>query len=411
MRPRVLIITNVFPPDAAGGAVIFGDLAAGLVERGFGVTVHTAYPYYPQWRDKSGRNGLRIATEEYHGVVVRRFGLHIPKNPGKLPARLRYEASFALSLLRGLFINPAERFDAVIALVPMMGCLAGGAMHKALHRCPLWLIVQDLPADAAADAAISTIGPLQRLIEVAQRVAFNAADLWSSIAPNMVERLGTLTRRGQEVLLLPNWLHRSLADAIAAQGDKAGRPAARPTKLLYSGNVGNKQGLLAFCEFLASAAAPFTFQINADGGQAPALFAWHARARDPRFTLGPFVPEATLARQLHEADLVVVTERPGVRASFLPSKLIPALAAGTPVLAVCDGASPLGREVSASGAGCVVGWDQCAVAGGLIGTLSERTEQLTHWQRAAKVHAARYDRVAMLDRHAEHLRELIARSS
>jgi len=57
---RLLVVVNVYPPDLCGGAVIFGDLCEGLAARGFEVTVRCAYPYYPEWKDKWGQNGLKI---------------------------------------------------------------------------------------------------------------------------------------------------------------------------------------------------------------------------------------------------------------------------------------------------------------------------------------------------------------
>ena len=44
----------------------------------------------------------------------------------------------------------------------------------------------------------------------------------------------------------------------------------------------------------------------------------------------------------------------GARVHFLPSELLPALATGTPVLAVCDESSPLGREVQRGAFGAIV---------------------------------------------------------
>ena len=40
--------------------------------------------------------------------------------------------------------------------------------------------------------------------------------------------------------------------------------------------------------------------------------------------------------------------------NFLPSKLLPALATGTPVLAICEADTPLGREGSEGGYGAVI---------------------------------------------------------
>ncbi|MEX0747834.1 MAG: hypothetical protein WD275_07530, partial [Rhodothermales bacterium] len=97
MSVRLLVVVNVFEPDLGGG-VLFSDLCYGLAERGFEVTVRCAYPYYPEWRDKSGGNGLRIRTSLKNGVRIERFGLYIPRHPNSLPERLLYESSFYCSL-------------------------------------------------------------------------------------------------------------------------------------------------------------------------------------------------------------------------------------------------------------------------------------------------------------------------
>ena len=69
-RPRLLVIVNYFPPDVAGGARVYEDMCRGLVDRGWDVTVRAAYPFYPEWRDKSGRNGWRVWRYEDDGLHV-----------------------------------------------------------------------------------------------------------------------------------------------------------------------------------------------------------------------------------------------------------------------------------------------------------------------------------------------------
>jgi hypothetical protein len=79
--PRLLVLINNYPPDRAGGAAVIGDMCQGLAERGFGVTVRCAYPYYPEWKDKSGKNGWRIWRYRDGPVCVERYGLFIPTSP------------------------------------------------------------------------------------------------------------------------------------------------------------------------------------------------------------------------------------------------------------------------------------------------------------------------------------------
>ena len=108
---RLLVILNVFPPDILGGAAVFSDLLYGLSDRGLDITVRCAYPYYPEWKDKTGQNGWYVSRYDDRGVHVERYGLFIPNDPHSLIQRFFYEGSFLLSLVRSL--TNRERFDAV----------------------------------------------------------------------------------------------------------------------------------------------------------------------------------------------------------------------------------------------------------------------------------------------------------
>jgi colanic acid biosynthesis glycosyl transferase WcaI len=396
---RLLVIVNVFEPDLGGG-VLFSDLCYGLAERGFDVTVRCAYPYYPEWRDKSGLNGVRIRTETRRGVRIERFGLYIPRNPNSLSERLAYEASFFASLMRRP--PPRSGFDAMMVICPLMGAVAYAAAGRRLTGLPLWLNVQDLPAEAAAGSGFGGGGGgwMLRL----QDALFNQADVWSTISPAMLERLGGKRRRSQPLHYIPNWLHRSLRDHLAARPRKPLGAPSYPLRLLYSGNLGAKQHLLGLCRILHRSRAQFSFRIQAAGSAEGELRTWLAEAGDERFDLRELSDEATLAAALHEADFVVITERPKTGGSFIPSKLIPALSSGTPVLAVCDADSPLGREMSGHGAGPMFTWEE---AGGVPAFL-DRLDGASYvdWQRRALARAAFYDRDRVLDEYARELRRM-----
>lgn len=405
-RPlRLLILVNVYRPDLGGG-VLFADLAEGLAARGLDVTVRCAVPYYPEWSDKSGTNGLEIQTGTQNGVRVERFGLFIPSRPNALGQRLAYEASFLLSLARRL-PSPGE-FDAIMVFCPLVGAVAWAAVLKRVTGAPLWLNVQDLSADAAAASGIVQSARAARLMATVQRWLFNRADAWSSISPVMVERLECQRRRDQPVHLLPNWLHRSLADLIAALPERPGRTTGVP-RLLYSGNIGTKQDLLRLCESLHRSPVPFRFRIQGAGGMAPVVRSWVETSGDDRFEFGDLTDEAGLAAALRAADLFVVTETEGAGGSFIPSKLLPAMAAGTPVLAVCDADSPFGREMEESGIGPVFRWSGIDGIPALLTDLSERPDVFDRWRAACRDRSLRYDAGRIIDEYARLLSRLAAR--
>jgi glycosyltransferase involved in cell wall biosynthesis len=384
------VVTNLFHPDRGGGASVFSDLAYGLAERGHDVTVYAAYPYYPEWKNKSGANLWRVSEERLHGLTVRRFGMYVPGDPSRLGPRLAFELSFAACLMRSLASR--RRFDAVMVFCPMMGAVVYGAARKLVHREPTWLNVQDIPADAASASGISTGGFAQRIAQGTQTALFNRSDVWSTIAPKMVDRLEGLRRKGQPIHLVPNFLNGSMAEAIAGHAVKAGRPPRRPLRLLYAGNIGKKQDLLAFCKRLATTGADFEFRIHGDGGEAEGVRAWVEAGGDPRFAFGSFLSEPEYVAALFDTDVFVITERAGVGASFMPSKLIPCIGTGTPILGVCDREGPLGREIGEHGLGKVITWPQ-------IDELEVQLEQLAGdatafeaMQRAALARATAYSR-------------------
>lgn len=400
---RLLVIVNVYRPDLGGG-VLFSDLCEGLAARGIDVTVRCAYPYYPEWADKSGRNGWRVQRYEEHGVRVERHGLYIPSDPNSLMQRLVYEASFFFSLARRLPRRGA--FDVVMVYCPLIGAVAYGGLCRWWTGRPLWLNVQDLSADAAAAGGIARGGLVSRLLASVQLVLFNRADLWTSISPVMVDRLRQIRRRGQPVHYLPHWLHTSLAAEIRALPARADRSPGRPVRLLYSGNIGTKQDLLRFCRTLHESPVPFHFRIQGEGGRAAAVREFVAAAGDDRFSVHDLSDEAGLARALHEADFFVITEKAGIGGSFIPSKLMPALAAGTPILAVCEADSPLGREMAAADPGPRFDWDALAAVPDLLASVPPAA--YANWQQQARCRAALYDREATIDRYAALVRALAA---
>ena len=130
------------------------------------------------------------SAERIRAFASSAYGMFIPREPRSPWQRLAYEASYFLSLCRS-FVRDSK-FDAVMVFCPLAGSVAYAAFRKLFIGDPLWLNVQDLPADAASASGIVSAGPAQKLLERVQRWLFNRADVWSSISPVMVERLEDL---------------------------------------------------------------------------------------------------------------------------------------------------------------------------------------------------------------------------
>jgi colanic acid biosynthesis glycosyl transferase WcaI len=403
---RLLVISNLFHPDRAGGAAVFSDLCFGLAEAGHDVTVYTSHPYYPEWRHKSVHRRWRIQREQIRGVEVIRHGLYLPSNPSSLPSRLLYEVSFAVSLLRSTFRHRDR--DAVLVFCPLLGSVLFAAVRRVFLRQPIWLNVQDLPADAAAATGISRSRWFDRVAERAQYALFNRTDLWTTISPVMLHRLKASRYAKRDVRLRPNWLHASLDELVTGLRETRPLDESRPVELLYAGNIGMKQHLDAFCASLAEHHLPFRFRIHGEGSGARAVKAWVERSNDPRFTFGDFLDEGAFAQALSRTDFFVITERPGVGGSFVPSKLIPAISSGTPIFSVCDAVGPLGVETRDHGIGVQCGWDDLALGLRQIGALRRSVDAYEELrQRCLERAEIAYGRAAALDDAGRLLQHLV----
>ena len=401
---RLLVVVNVFDPDRGGGAAVFSDLCYTLAERGIDVTVRCAYPYYPEWTDKSHRNGFRIWKYEKQGVHIERYGLFIPRNPNSLVQRMLYEASFMWSLLRSL--PKGRSFDAVMVYCPLIGAVAFATLNKWLYRKPLWLNIQDLSADAAEASGISNLGFVNRLLASIQNGLFNRATVWSSISPVMIRRLRQIQTKDQPILLLPNWINNSLNTAIEALPNKIGRAPSTPLRLLYAGNIGTKQGLLRFSKTLHQSRLSFEFKIHGNGGMAEEIKQWVDHTNDARFSFGSFLSEEAFAKALHHTDFFVITEKSGSGGSFIPSKMIPGMGSGTPILAISDAESPLGQEMTHAQPGPWFSWEQLSDIPAQLQSFTSEQDLFSDWQRNAVERAALYARNEIINQFELALRDL-----
>ncbi|MCA9140488.1 MAG: glycosyltransferase, partial [Planctomycetales bacterium] len=297
--------------------------------------------------------------------------------------------SFALSLSRNLFRR--EKYDVVMVYCPLMGGVVFAGIRKLLRRDPLWVNIQDNPADAAAASGMIRSGLLRRFASGVQKLILNRADVWSSISPDMVERLKRIQSKDVPIHLCSNWLTKSLRDSIDPIPSKVGRVMQQPIKLLYCGTIGKKQGLLQFCEALAKCDLAFDFQIRGAGGESESVRQWIQHRGDSRFQFGELVSHSEFIDAIAGADWFVVPQLSSAGGAFFPSKLIPAISIGTPILAVSENEGPLYREVSENKIGLVVPWSRIERLADELATFQDSPDAFFQLQTNCLKRSATYE--------------------
>jgi colanic acid biosynthesis glycosyl transferase WcaI len=400
---RIHIVTNLFSPDELAGASLFTDLALYLRDAGHEVQVTTTFSYYPAWRLQPADQGVDCRDETFNGIPLRRVSMYVPEKPtGR--GRMLSDFSFLVSLLRrGRFPNWTP--DVVLTALPMISqCLAQRFMYP-FRGIPRFIVVQDFVAEAALELGILRMPGAATLLRGIQRWALRSAQTIATISPEMLKKLELSIGSGRRTLFIPNWIHKSLQEEICRQQKL--KTTRKQQSLFYAGNLGVKQGLPDFlAQFADAGGAAMQWQMDIFGGGAEKKRIEDAAANTAGINMGPVLEEEQYISSLLSATACLVTQRPGTGANFLPSKLLPALATATPVLAVCDKSSPLAYEVLEGKFGEVI---EPGSATSLMDCLSRwkaHPELLAAMSQHAVERAVLYHRDTILPRYEQELLRL-----
>ncbi len=397
---KILIYTNLFHPDEIAGASLYTDMARFFRDQGHDVRVVGTFGYYPDWCLRPEDRGQWVREDVFESIPVKRVKMWVPAKPTGL-TRMLSDFSFFLSIwISGRFRGWSP--DVILTAEPMLSqCLVQRFLYP-FKKIPRLIIVQDFVVDAALELGILKLPLISHGLRWMERWALRSARTLTSISEPMVEKLRGIVGAGRRLLYIPNWIHVSLEEEIQRQGDGAPRASG---VLFYSGNVGMKQGLPQFlADFETAGSAGWSIRIHGGGANIDTLR--EAAAEKEFIALGDLLDEPEYVRALQEVSACLITQQPGVSANFLPSKLLPALAAGTPVLAVCDADSPLGREVAEGQCGAIVAPGDVDALKSVLETWSSNPDQLAALGRNARRHAEKFSRGNILSRFESELSAL-----
>ena len=353
-KPRVTFVAQNYAPEPSGNAPYTTDLAEGLNQRGWNVSVVTGYPYYPTWRVFPGYTGRKM-TQWANGVSLERIRSYIPRKPS-LSRRLMMEMSFGLGSLFSHWNDP----DVIVMVSPSLFAV-WIAQRKARFlpkRPPVVVWVQDLYSKGATETG--DVGGLGvRAISSIERMVLARADLVVAIHDrfkrHMVDELRVAAR---SITVVRNWTHikPSTADGLVFRR-KFGW-SDDEIVVLHAGNMGSKQGLENVVEAARLADetnAAVRFVLLGGGNQRESLVALAQGIHRIEFL--DSLEDRDFQGALAAADILLVNERAGIAEMSVPSKLTSYFAAKRPVLAATDSGSITSEEIALAGAGVRVDAD------------------------------------------------------
>lgn len=181
---RILIISQIFPPDMGGSSTRAYNVAKGLLLNEVEVTVVAGFPHYPTGNVPKNLRRKALSIDHMDGFkVIRTF---VPPLPAKgLANRMILFTAFLISSLFPLLI--IRKVDAVFASNPQVLVIIPSLAYRFMHRCPIILNVDDLWPEDPVDIGAIRSGFMKRIVKALAKIAYTMADAITPISPGYVK--------------------------------------------------------------------------------------------------------------------------------------------------------------------------------------------------------------------------------
>jgi len=329
---KILICGINYAPELTGIGKYTGEMATWLAANGHTVEIITAMPYYPQWEISKNYKKKWWHKENIDGVKVYRCPLYVPKKISSAK-RIIHEFSFVLSTLpiwiKKLF---SKKYDVVVSVSPPFHLGALPLLYSKLRRTRMVTHIQDLQVDVAKELKMINNKRLLNAMFAVERFILKQSSAVSSISKGMLKRIREKGIAPSSTIMFPNWVDANVIRPLKREHSlRASYGISQTDKVvLYSGNLGEKQGL----ENIIQAAKSFRndkcvkFVIVGSGGGEMRLKEMVKEAELDNIKFFPLVSYERLPNLLAMADLHLVLQKKNASDLVMPSKLTSILASG-----------------------------------------------------------------------------------
>jgi colanic acid biosynthesis glycosyl transferase WcaI len=333
--PKLLIISQVYPPDPAAVGQQFADVAEEMVRRGWQVQVWTAAQGYEDPSVRYPRRELRA------GVQVSRlpwssFG------KGSIAVRLMAQLFFMVQAMMRALVTPGPLAILVSTSPPFAGF--GGCVLSVLRRVPLvWWVMDINPDQMVTSGRLSARSFVARMFDwMNRRTLMQARDV-IVLDRFMRDRIAQKAAVEAKLHVVPPWPH----DNVLADIPHDSNPFRRQHGLtesfvvMYSGNHGYSTPLDTLMEAAKRLRGESRLKFVFVGGGVvkKEIDAMVAREAPPNILSLPYQPLADIRYSLSAADVHVVSIANEGVGIVHPCKVYGALAIGRPVIALAPAAS------------------------------------------------------------------------
>lgn len=388
---KILIYSINFAPELTGIGKYNGELVEWLAKQGHQVRVITAPPYYPQWAIKKGYSGSKYQKEDLSpNVQVWRCPIWVPSKVSGVN-RLIHLFSFALTSFPILFMQLFWRPHLLFVVEPPLVISPASVLLAKCFRIKTWLHVQDFEVDAAFDLGI--LPPVfKSFVLTIEQWLMRRFDAVSTISAKMKEKLLKKGVTVNKIRFFPNWVDTQsiypLDEAAGAYREQFSI-SKEDVVYLYSGNMGEKQGLEMILE-VAERLKQFKhihFILCGDGAVKERLRSQAEQQGLKQVHFLPLQPIESLNDLLNTADVHLLIQKNNASDLVMPSKLTGMLASGRCIVATANEDTSVAHVMKESNAGVSVQAEQAEQLADAIYSLSKDRAMRAIYGENARLYA------------------------
>lgn len=241
MKPKVLIISQHFPPEIGAASQRMSYIANFLNELEYDVTVLTSEPCYPN----------KELYEDYYNGIVDNYPFEVKRIKSQQKdyskdkvARIKKYLSFMLSGF-SLIWKDKNRYDFVIATSPPIFVGLIGIFAKLRFKSKLYLDLRDLWPESIEGLKVFTKKNIfLRLSYKLEKLIYKFSDCIIINSQAFEEKVREKLKKPRDFIYLPNGVSK---EQISLWQEKT-RESSSITQVTYAGNLGLAQGLVTIIE-------------------------------------------------------------------------------------------------------------------------------------------------------------------
>jgi len=333
---KILIVSQYFWPENFK----INDVAKGLVDKGYDVSVLTGLPNYPKGKIYNGYSFLKNIKEIHEGITIYRSPL-IPRGNGSgLRLFLNYFSLAFLASLRVLFIK--NNFDKIFVYeVSPVTIGIPAIIAKYRFKAPIYFWVQDLWPESIIAAGGIKNKFIINLISKLTRFIYQHCEKILVQSRAFIPYILNQNVSNSKIIYLPNSTESFYNKVDIKNKFKELMPKEGPI-LMFAGNIGEAQGfntMIKSASYLNNLGIKVNWVIVGDGRQKELI---EKKINDLGllncfFFLGSY-PSEEMPNFFACADALLVTLKKNLIFSMtIPNKIQSYMACSKPIIASIDG--------------------------------------------------------------------------